>query len=742
MVPAERLALADSREGGTIMTTRTRVALLLPVLAALLLAPFLGSASSVRAQGGNLPVYTSPIDATGLTLQLQASVPDRDSGQPINIPVPPQLLPPDVAQLLSSPLSTQMDEFWNVKPDETTGKTRRQMACDGIRERLDRMTAQAPSGFSVHDFQCNLATRGTLLVQQEAPGILTFGYTLLDSSIELYVTTPGTCNRNTAAPLCPNDPGARVSLVPQIILTLFTPDLCGMRLGPPEAAVQSVNLDLRGVASPVQGIDSLFLGSYYRQMVEEVIRDQAVKQIQGRLTGLSLDEGLAKLRASATCTDRTSPGARLLTAMRDFDTDIQPAQRVIALRLSHPPIAAPRFQNVDLPYGQDTCRQGFVWREAYQGDHVCVTPETRSQAVADNAAAASRREPNGGAYGPDTCRQGFVWRVARPEDLVCVTPERRDQIANDNAQASQRREVGESTPSFTRPSIAAPPAAAAGSTIKVSGQFFPRTGDPTVMTLGLERDTTSACLGGATELEWGPASGAMRVEKLPSDGLSCTARHEVKNLTAATAYRFRARDCDALTCSPWSGAVTLTTAAASGPGAVTLTLDGASLGTATVAADGTFDANVVIPAGTAAGTRTIRAVSGTASDQTSLQVTAAGGSGSGGSRASLILTGSFFGDRGCPTRALPDYGQSITYGENVSAYGTGFTPGQVTLRLDSATGQALGTATVGADGTFCSEAFQGPPASQVGNNHSLVVVQNGTTQATIPVRVIRPDVVR
>ena len=71
------------------------------------------------------------------------------------------------------------------------------------------------------------------------------------------------------------------------------------------------------------------------------------------------------------------------------------------------------------------CLPGYVWREAFEGDHVCVTPATRSQAAADNAAAAARREPNGGAYGPDSCKPGFVWRVARPEDLVCVTPERK-----------------------------------------------------------------------------------------------------------------------------------------------------------------------------------------------------------------------------------------------------------------------------------------------------------------------------
>ena len=45
-------------------------------------------------------------------------------------------------------------------------------------------------------------------------------------------------------------------------------------------------------------------------------------------------------------------------------------------------------------FGPDTCRQGWVWREAVPGDHVCVTPQTRSQAWADNAQAASRVAPN------------------------------------------------------------------------------------------------------------------------------------------------------------------------------------------------------------------------------------------------------------------------------------------------------------------------------------------------------------
>lgn len=87
----------------------------------------------------------------------------------------------------------------------------------------------------------------------------------------------------------------------------------------------------------------------------------------------------------------------------------------------------------------ETCRAGYVWREAFLGDLVCVTPQTRRQAARDNARADARKEPGGGAYGPDTCHPGYVWREARPEDHVCVTPQTRAQTASDNLNAAARR---------------------------------------------------------------------------------------------------------------------------------------------------------------------------------------------------------------------------------------------------------------------------------------------------------------
>jgi hypothetical protein len=79
------------------------------------------------------------------------------------------------------------------------------------------------------------------------------------------------------------------------------------------------------------------------------------------------------------------------------------------------------------------CLQGFVWRTAFPGDDVCVTPDVQAQAKADNDAAASR------SHGPDTCLQGYVWREANPTDHVCVPTPTRTQTQSDNTNAQSRR---------------------------------------------------------------------------------------------------------------------------------------------------------------------------------------------------------------------------------------------------------------------------------------------------------------
>jgi hypothetical protein len=159
-------------------------------------------------------------------------------------------------------------------------------------------------------------------------------------------------------------------------------------------------------------------------------------------------------------------------------------------------------------------------------------------------------------------------------------------------------------------------------------------------------------------------------------------------------------------------------------GTVTLTLAGTKLGTATLSPQGTFTATVTIPAGTAAGNATIRASAGTAQAQTSIQVLAKGAA------ASLVVSW-----QGLVYTAVDtDYPFTLS--------GANFAPGTVSIYIDSASGVQIGTATVGADGTF-SHDFQ-VSSAQIGNHygqHTLVAVQNGNVQASLTVGIEQPEVI-
>ena len=106
-----------------------------------------------------------------------------------------------------------------------------------------------------------------------------------------------------------------------------------------------------------------------------------------------------------------------------------------------------------LPYGPDTCVQGFVWREARSGDTVCVTPGVRDAIAAQNANAGANRDPSQ-AYGPESCSQGYVWREAFDGDTICVTPAVRSATLADNAAAGSRKQANAPLPTTT----SAPPA--------------------------------------------------------------------------------------------------------------------------------------------------------------------------------------------------------------------------------------------------------------------------------------------
>lgn len=130
---------------------------------------------------------------------------------------------------------------------------------------------------------------------------------------------------------------------------------------------------------------------------------------------------------------RVSSPARLRALIRDR-AHVDPAMEAKRADLERAVLKIYPQNLLQDAANEDACLGGFVWREAYAGDHVCVTPAIRAQAAEDNQLVATRRLPN-----EDTCRQGFVWREAGPSDHVCVLPAVRQQAADDNRAERSRR---------------------------------------------------------------------------------------------------------------------------------------------------------------------------------------------------------------------------------------------------------------------------------------------------------------
>ncbi|MFG3495954.1 hypothetical protein [Streptomyces sp. NPDC047928] len=142
---------------------------------------------------------------------------------------------------------------------------------------------------------------------------------------------------------------------------------------------------------------------------------------------------------SATPATPTKPATPAKPAAQGKESDAEKGAATAEAPESTPDGASSDLVSLAGDYGPDTCREGYVWREARRGDHVCVEPRVRDQARTDNARAAARRSPGTNGNGPDACAVGYVWREAYPGDVVCVVPAVRTQARADNAQADDRR---------------------------------------------------------------------------------------------------------------------------------------------------------------------------------------------------------------------------------------------------------------------------------------------------------------
>src|SRR5690349_92750 len=166
------------------------------------LAMLLFGSSTLHAQ--NLPIFTSPIDVTGLKLQLRAAAPDRESGKLVEVGLPPGLGGDKWNLLFNTPLSAAIDLFWNVKVDEKTRMTPRQAACDGpdgIKQQVAKEIAKLGGSYSAYDISCNLAATGQLLARQVG-STMYLGYLLTKNTVSFASTSPDTCRSGSGTPVC------------------------------------------------------------------------------------------------------------------------------------------------------------------------------------------------------------------------------------------------------------------------------------------------------------------------------------------------------------------------------------------------------------------------------------------------------------------------------------------------------------------------------------------------------------
>jgi hypothetical protein len=612
-----------------------------------LLTLMLAHAGTLDAQPApnpvNLPVFTSPIDVTGLPLVLRVSAPDRASGKLVDIAVPTGFLGPKFSRLLGAPLSAQFDRFWSVDPDPKKGQTVRALACAGPGGIKDQVAAQvAKLGNQAHDISCDLASSGQVLTQQIGSTLI-LAYLLKNNAVTFQSTSAQTCSPANGSVFCPNDPRFTVKFAIEIVMVLRASAICELFASDGQVFIQGPSFESHNAAAEIA---RFFAGG--RFIAAEVAMTNTVRQ-----QPLPLDGALKELRDGDLCARRLPGADRLLFAFRDFQAEID-LRRGIVLHATHAGILAP------------------------------------------------------------------VVTVVQPTPSGGLPPQ--------------------NPPSFFRPVIStAQPLIKAGNAVPLHGQHFAAAVNlATALPVNLEHDSRNPSVilgaapggvcfnGGGTDLEFGPAGGALRTNRLPATAAgACAPGTIAQPLKPVTSYQFRARDCDPFTCSPFSAIVRATTSRIDpSMGKVGLELDRqVPLGVTTIDGNGNFDTSITIPAGTPAGAHTVRAATrGSGVAEVVVQVAAAGGGG-GGSQASIMVVGVLAGETGCPNHPLTSTRTDDTF----MLFGAGFAAGAVAVNLDNPAGLLLGTAVVRPDGSICQQMRS--PAANMAGLHAVVATQGGAAVA-------------
>jgi hypothetical protein len=290
-----------------------------------------------------------------------------------------------------------------------------------------------------------------------------------------------------------------------------------------------------------------------------------------------------------------------------------------------------------------------------------------------------------------------------------------------------------------------------GDTLTVYGSGF-NTQSSSSLTISWYHDYNASAPIGHSDVRWGPQYGPQQTSTVNNNSWDEGAFGTPNTLQPGTAYQFSVRDCDQITCSPWSSPLTLKTAAA-GSNQVTLRLDdpnaGAQLGTLTVQPDGTLSGTASLPGSIAPGQHTLYAIQPLANSGPQngplFHVQPLPGYG-GGSAASTYPSATFTVVQARTTlqpvlQAFDSKNKPLMYpycGAPIILHGDHFAPGgQVTITFSAYKKQGtLDNAAVKSNGSFdilltlpndLTECFNGGIVTLTANEST----GSGTLQATI-----------
>lgn len=367
-----------------------------------------------------------------------------------------------------------------------------------------------------------------------------------------------------------------------------------------------------------------------------------------------------------------------------FDLDLQISMTVPTYPCQLTPQADLHVQNafINAEDFQATAAQVFDPSDFAKGvENLDATQESISlaslQSTLNQLASACKTASNYGFGQFDAyvnSQDGLVFRLTHPLDAAPV-------VTNAGVRDP-------SVPDLTPPTIGvSAPEVKAGAQLTVTGSSFSAT-EATDIAIGWN-DTTSGTIT-ESDIEWGRKGDKLQDVTLTRAPYDNGSHWDATPLTSDTTYEFRVRDCDQLTCTPYSEPKDVKTTTG-GSNGVDFYLDSVAaankIGSDTVQPGGTFSTALTVPAATTAQKHTLYAqMSG--GQQASIDITVVGATDSLKPSIEVID----------PTTKTVE--ANISQSSTFTLRGAAFTAGTVTVSIGTAGGQVLGKTKVKADGTF------------------------------------------